>query len=303
MSLRTGFGIVLLAILLASCGEPEPLPVAQIPIPDAPPVPEGPAVGSLEWAVNGPWRSTRDMERDKWRNPKQTLQFCGLEPAQHVVEIWPGGGWYTQILAPWLRENSGQYSAALLDPEESERARTLGESFKQAYGDEERYGTITTSVLSANSPELAPAASADLVLTFRNVHSWLARGMGAKTFADFYAALKPGGVLCVVEHRLPDAREQDPLASSGYVQLSLVKALAAEVGFVFEAQSNINENQKDTADHPFGVWTLPPVRRSAGSGEIPDPAFDRAKYDTIGESNRMTLRFRKPGIEQPPTEK
>ncbi len=294
MNLRIVFAVVLLNVLVAGCGEPESLPIAQIPIPDAPPVPDGPPTGSLEWAINGSWRTARDTARNQWRHPVQTLQFCGLETGQNVVEVWPGGGWYTQILAPWLKENDGHYSAALLDPKESERARMLGQSFIQAYGDKERYGAITTSVLSANSADFAPTASMDMVLTFRNVHSWLARGMGAKAFTDFYAALKPGGALCVVEHRLPDAREQDPLAASGYVQLTLVKALAAEAGFVFEAMSDVNANPKDMADHPFGVWTLPPVRRSAAPGETQNPEFDHAKYEAIGESNRMTLRFRKP---------
>jgi len=210
------------------------------------------------------------------------------------LEVWPGGGWYTQILAPWIKENDGQYTAALIDPDVSDKAAALNRAFLRKFADKDRYGPTNTTVLSATSSSLVPPDSVDLILTFRNVHSWLAQGMGAKAFADFYAALKPGGHFCVVEHRLPDAREQDPLASSGYVQQSLVKALATDAGFVFEGQSNVNANPKDTADHPFGVWTLPPVRRSAAPGDTPDPAFNRQRYDEIGESDRMTLRFSKP---------
>ncbi len=294
MHLHTCLGLAAITALLVGCNDPTPLPNAQIPIPEAAPVPTGPVSGSLQWAAEGAWRSPRDVARNQWRHPVETLEFCGLKPTQNVIEVWPGGGWYTQILAPWLKENDGHYSAALLDPDTSERAKMLNASFMRAFGDTERYGEITTRVLSKTSDSLAPKNSVDMVLTFRNVHSWMARGMAAKAFADFYEALKPGGILCVVEHRLPDAREQDPLARSGYVQRTLVRGLAEDVGFTFEAQSDINANPDDTADHPFGVWTLPPVRRSAASGQSPAEDFDRARYDAIGESNRMTVRFRKP---------
>ena len=292
--LRTVLASGVLALALSGCKDPEPKTVVQVPIPEAVPIPPGPTVGTLEWAVKGEWRSEKDKTRNSWRHPVKTLEFCGLAPGQKVLEIWPGGGWYTQILAPWIKENGGQYSAALLDPAMSDQARMLSQSFKRAFGDEDRYGLIKTSVFSATSDKIAPKDSMDLVLTFRNVHSWMAQGMATKAFADFYASLKPGAVLCVVEHRLPDAREQDPLASSGYVQRSLVKALAKDAGFVFDGQSEVNANPRDTADHPFGVWTLPPVRRNAAPGDTPDPAFNRQRYDDIGESDRMTLRFRKP---------
>jgi predicted methyltransferase len=294
MRVQLAFGLTALLVLLAGCKDPAAEQKVQIPIPDAAPLPTGPAIGTLEWAVDGAWRPTRDKARNPYRHPIKTLQFCGLAPNQNVLEVWPGGGWYTQILAPWLKENNGQYAAALLDPASSSRAQRLNASFKRAFSDTERYGEVTTRILGKKSGPLAPQDSLDLVLTFRNVHSWMAQGMAGKAFSDFYAALKPGGTLCVVEHQLPDAYEQDPLAASGYVQRALVKAMAKEAGFVFDAQSNVNANAKDNADHPFGVWTLPPVRRSAPAGETPDPNFDRQKYDAIGESNRMTLRFRKP---------
>jgi len=294
MHRRTILGLTVILLALAGCGKKQPEPQIQIPIPKAVPIPTGPQEGTLEWAVKGEWRAEADKARDPARHPAQTLQFCGLAPKESVLEIWPGGGWYTQILAPWIKENDGQYTAALIDPDISENAAALNRSFKRKFEDEDRYGPINTIVLSATSGSLVPPDSVDLILTFRNVHSWLAQGMAAKAFADFYAALKPGGTFCVVEHRLPDAREQDPLASSGYVQRTLVKALAKDAGFVFDGQNNVNANPKDTADHPFGVWTLPPVRRSAAPGKAPDPAFNRQRYDDIGESDRMTLRFSKP---------
>lgn len=294
MSLRNLIGVMAMIAIISGCGAPSAEPEARMAVPPAPVIPEGPAIGTLEWAANGDWRPEKDKARNTARHPEQTLEFCGLEPEQNIVEIWPGGGWYTQVLAPWLKQNNGHYTAALLDPASSERAKMLADGYRRTFADQDRFGTITTSVLSADSGPIAPADETDLVLTFRNVHSWLSRGMGAKAFADFYAALKPGGTLCVIEHNLPDAREQDPLASTGYVRSAFVKAMAAEAGFVFDGQSAVNANPKDTADHPFGVWTLPPVRRSAPSGEQPAADFDRAKYDAIGESDRMTLRFRKP---------
>lgn len=295
MVIRSPICLGLLAACLASCNAPQPEQVAQITVPDAAEAPKGPAVGSLEWAANGDWRPQEDVDRNVWRHPVETLEFCGLEAQQSVVEIWPGGGWYTQVIAPWLKENGGQYTAALIDPAASERFKTLADNYLETFSDNNRFGVIATSVLSADSGPLMPNNDADLVLTFRNVHSWLGRGMGAKAFADFYAALKPGGVLCVIEHRLPGAQEQDPKASTGYVQTAFVMDMASEAGFEFDAQSDINANPADTADHPFGVWTLPPSRRStARRGAEPAADFDRAKYDAIGESDRMTLRFRKP---------
>ncbi len=295
------FGFVgCLLVLLAACSNPdavkkppaqEPQTTVQEPIPAPPP---GPAVGSLEWAVAGPWRPQKERDRDIWRHPQDTLKFCGVDPAKTIIEVWPGGGWYTQILAPWVKENGGHYIAAGLDPQSSPRAAALSTQFANRFADADRYGDISFSSLSATSGDLAPPGSADTVLTFRNVHSWMARGMAEKAFADFYKALKPGGTLCVVEHRLPGSRLQDPQARTGYVQEEMVKALAKEAGFTLAAESQINANPKDKADHPFGVWTLPPVRRSAALGAPENPQFDHSPFDAIGESDRMTLRFIKP---------
>jgi predicted methyltransferase len=142
---------------------------------------------------------------------------------------------------------------------------------------------------------VAPAGAADMALFLRNLHNWMAAGLAEKAFHDAFAALKPGGVLGLEEHRAPSGGVQDVLASDGYVQQAYAVQLAREAGFTFDGASEINANPKDTHDHPFGVWTLPPVRRSSPRGQPADPDFDHAPYDAIGESDRMTLRFRKPG--------
>lgn len=226
--------------------------------------------------------------RDAFRNPKETLEFFGLAPEMTVVEIWPGGGWYANILAPYAEASNGTYIAALF-AETSDYAIRGNAKFR------ENFPAATTTTFSKDGDGIAPAGSADMVLSFRNVHNWMSGGYAEKAFADFHAALKPGGTLGIVEHRLPATMEQDPQGRSGYVQQALVIKMAEEAGFEFVGASEVNANPKDTADHPFGVWTLPPVNRRAPRGEEPDPAFDGAKYEAIGESDRMTLKFRKAG--------
>lgn len=247
----------------------------------------------LESAIAGAQRSPEEKARDQWRHPKETLMFFGVEPSMTVVEIWPGGGWYTKILAPYLKSGGGVYYAAQRDPATSARAAEAVQKFKDAYADASLFGEVRVSVLGGES-EIAPEGTADVVLTFRNVHNWMGNGGGdaAANFKAFYRALKPGGVLGVVEHRANEDAPDD--LSSGYVKETTVKALAAAAGFEFLESSEINANPADTKDHPFGVWTLPPVRRSSQSQGQEDPNFDRAKYDAIGESDRMTLKFVKP---------
>lgn len=245
----------------------------------------------LDAAINGSVRTAEDRARDEWRHPKETLQFFGLEPTMTVVEVWPGGGWYTKIIAPYLRSGGGTYYAAHVDPAASERAAAAVDRFRSEFSDTAAYGDIKVTTLGAG--EIAPENSADVILTFRNVHNWLVNGVAEANFQAFYRALKPGGVLGVVEHRAnEDAAEVD--GASGYVKESTVKALAQAAGLEFAGASEVNANPKDAKDHPFGVWTLPPVRRSSASPGLEDPNFDRAKYDAIGESDRMTLKFIKP---------
>ncbi|MGE0409805.1 MAG: class I SAM-dependent methyltransferase [Amphiplicatus sp.] len=252
------------------------------------------AASVLADVIAGAHRSAEEKARDQYRHPEETLLFFGAEPAMTIVEIWPGGGWYTNILAPFVAKGGGVYYAAGLNPAASERTREAVEKFEAKYKtDPALYGEMRFTALGGEEPIAAPA-SADLVLTFRNVHNWMNAGAAEANFKAFYDALKPGGVLGIVEHRANEDASADFEGSSGYVKESTVKALAEAAGFEFEAASEVNANPADTKDHPFGVWTLPPVRRSSAVAGEADPDFDRAKYDAIGESDRMTLKFRKP---------
>ena len=263
----------------------------------APAAPAGPPEGSLEWAVAGPWRTPQDRARDAHRHPMETLRFFGLQPRMTVVEFWPGGGWYSEILAPYLARGGGTYVAALFPegPTADPAQVTLNTAFKTRFSsDKKLYGEPRFTTFGATSGPVAPAGTADLCLFMRTLHGWMAAGIAEKAFADAFAALRPGGILGVEQHRLSPAEDQDPVAANGYVQEAFVRQLAAEAGFVFVEASEINANPKDTKDHPFGADTLAPTRLTAPMGQPADPAFDRTKYDAIGESDRMTLKFRKP---------
>lgn len=256
----------------------------------------------IDAILAGDHRSDDERARDQYRNPKETLLFFGVEPDMTVVEIWPGGGWYTQVIAPYLREGGGTYYAAGFPlNSDNERVQAALAAFRENYMDKpEIYGEINMTELAADS-DLAPEGTADAVLTFRNVHNWIGRGTAEGLFAGFYKALKPGGVLGVVEHRADGApTEGDGTdfvyedGSAGYVSEADVIALATAAGFELAERSEINANPADTKNHPFGVWTLPPVRRSSAVRGQEDPDFDRSAYDAIGESDRMTLKFVKP---------
>lgn len=249
---------------------------------------------TLQDAVAGEWRAAADKARDTWRHPVESLQFWGLKPGQTVVEFWPGSGWYTDILAPYLAANAGKLIAANLQPVDPVSIQAVEAYRTKLTAKPKIYGEVEITAFGPTSGPVAPAASADLVLFLRNLHNWMAAGIAEKAFKDAFAALKPGGVLGVEEHRAAPGGVQDVLAADGYVQEAYVVRLAQEAGFVLDKASEINANPKDTRDHPFGVWTLPPVRLTAARGEPADPAFDRAKYDAIGESDRMTLRLLKP---------
>ncbi len=274
---------------LAGCGRESP----EAETPDAP---AGPPEGSLEWAIQGPWRAA-DRPRDVYRHPLETLRFFGLQPGMTVVEFWPGSGWYTEILAPYLHKGEGEYYAAGFanGPGADPAQAALVANFERRFGSDRRlYGEMKFSAFGAGTGPVAPAGTADMVLFMRNIHAWMAAGIAEKAFADAYAALKPGGILGVEQHRLAPDQDQDPAAANGYVQEAFVKQLGAEAGFVFVEASEINANPDDTKDHPFGVETLPPRLLTAPQGSPPDPTFDSAEYREIGESDRMTLKFRKP---------
>jgi predicted methyltransferase len=250
---------------------------------------------TLAAAVAGAWRPPADRARDPWRHPRESLEFWGVKPGQTVVEFWPGAGWYTDILAPFLAGTGGKLYAADLQAADPE-GREMVEAYRRKLADKPKlFGKVEITAFGPTSGPVAPAGSADVVLFLRNLHNWMAAGLAEKAFRDAFAALKPGGVLGVEEHRADPASVPDVTASSGYVPQAYVAQLGKEAGFELAAESEINANPKDPRDHPFGVWTLPPVRRSSARGQPADPHFDHAKYDAIGESDRMTLKFVKPG--------
>ena len=249
---------------------------------------------ALARAVASQARPAEDRARDGSRHPVDSLTFWGVKPGQTIIEVSPGGGYWTEILAPYAAATKGRYVAGVADlanPKISEGARKGRADFEARFTNSARYGKVEYVGFGATSGPLGAPGSADMVLTARNIHNWLWNpGMLAKVMKDFNAVLKPGGVLAIEEHRA-DPRPQVPDARDGYVAEATVIAAAEAAGFRLAARSDINANPKDTKDHPFGVWTLPPTRRSAAPGAQPAPDFDRARYDAIGESDRMTLRF------------
>jgi len=283
--------LILLVLGLTACGVPDqpaassaPAEMAAEPAAE----PAQPAGPDLATVAAGDHRSAENSARDVYRHPVETLEFFGIEPDMTVVEIWPSGGWYTEIIAPYLNAE-GTYIAAHWDPDsEMEFVRKGVEGFQAKLAERpELYGNTKMGVLMP--PEIwsiAPAGSADMVVTFRSIHNWMPRGYTEDMFAEFYKVLKPGGVLGVVEHRGDPAVEQDPKAASGYVNEAYAIALAEAAGFVLEGKSEINANPADTKDYDTGVWTLPPTLRKKDE--------DKDKYLAIGESDRFTLKFRKP---------
>lgn len=240
-----------------------------------------------QWA-EGEHRSDANRARNEFRHPVQTLDFFGLSADMTVIEILPSTGWYTEIMAPYLRDH-GKYYAAHFSPNASASYMpTILRGFEEKItADPDLYGKITVRHLNPpHEVAIAPAESADMALTFRNVHNWIMAGQEHEFFASFYRALKPGGVLGVVEHRAKPDAGMDVMRTSGYVTEAYVKEVAAAAGFEFVASSEINANPKDPTVHPEGVWTLAPNYRL---GDV-----DRDKYIAIGESDRMTLKFVKP---------
>ena len=253
--------------------------------------------GTLEWAVSGNWRNAVDKGRDKYRHPVEMLTFFEIKPKDTVIDMWPGAGYMTEILAPYLNKGKGQYIAALIEagPVPEEAAASLEAKYRAHFdADKKRYGELTYAAFGETSGPLAEADSVDCVLFLLVIHDWIAKGIAEKAFADAFAALRPGGILGVEQHRADIGNVQDPGATTGYVQEPLVKQMAAEAGFQFVAESEMNANPKDDKDHPFGVWTLPPQRLTEPRGQAPNPEFDGSLYESIGESDRMTLKFRKP---------
>ena len=244
---------------------------------------------ALADAIAAPSRTEAFRARDAHRHPQETLAFFGVQPNMTVVEIWPGAGWYTEILAPYLRDR-GQYIAAgfaLTDKSPAYQGRLATSFVEKLAAAPALYGKVGLTALGPPAAwSIAPEGSADRVLTFRNVHNWMDGGYAPEVFAAMFRALKPGGVLGVVEHRAAPGTSLEQMKQSGYVTEAEVKRLAAEAGFRFESASEVNANPKDTKDYAKGVWTLPP--------RLAEGEKDREKYLAIGESDRMTLRFVKP---------
>lgn len=229
--------------------------------------------------LKGSWRDPANSARDRYRHPRQTLQFFGLRQDQTVIEITPGTGWYSEVLAPLLKDH-GSYIAAV---QSSGSFDTLKRKFD---ADSAHYGKARLVTFDPKAPTFGPDASADALLTFRNVHNWVMADNAKAMFQGFYQVLKPGGTLGVVDHRGKPGETVEQIKRSGYLPTEYVIKLATDAGFTLVGQSEINANHRDTKDYPQGVWTLPPTYKLGDK--------DKAKYQAIGESDRMTLRFIKP---------
>lgn len=295
MKTITKFSAFFLAgLLLAACSDGQaPQDSAQATSPGEVSQETSPTSGGLEQLsfasiLAGDHRSDKNRARDAFRHPQQTLEFLGLRPDMTVVEIWPGGGWYMEVVAPYLRVEGTYYAAGFDQDAEAEyyQRAIKGLSDKLA-ARPDLYSQVVVTELAEGKLEIAPNGSADMVLTFRNVHNWLDDGdFAAQAFGAMYQALKPGGVLGVIEHRGDPDRPQDPDGKSGYVTEKLVIDLAEAAGFQLADRSEINANPKDTKDYSRGVWTLPPTLTRGDK--------KRDKYLAIGESDRMTLKFVRP---------
>jgi predicted methyltransferase len=243
---------------------------------------------ALTGILAGNQRSAADSARDQYRHPKETLLFFGLRPEMRVMEVWPEPGWYTEVIAPLLRDKGKYYAAVIAaDPDSKYITQRLDEYRKKLASRPDLYDRVTVVTFPSDGSDAVPPGSLDMVVTFRNIHNWMARDTATRAFATMYRALKPGGVLGVVEHRGNPAVLQDPKAKSGYVNEDFAIKLIEAQGFRLVAKSEVNDNPKDTKDYEQGVWTLPPTYRLG--------AKDHDKYAAIGESDRFTLRFVKPG--------
>jgi predicted methyltransferase len=240
---------------------------------------------ALVSAVASPARSASAVARDKARHPVEELTFFGLDPKMSVVELWPGGGYWTDILGPYLKDG-GHYTIALPAPGNAEEGPSVVRLRARIAGEKDRLGVIHESTLGAGHFEIAPPGSADLIVTFRNFHNWMSDGYAEQALAACFTALKPGGILGIEEHRGSNDVLQDPKAKSGYVRQDYTIALAKKAGFVLVGSSEINANPRDTKDWPDGVWTLPPTLAQGDK--------DRAKYIAIGEADNFVLKFQKP---------
>jgi predicted methyltransferase len=273
-------------VALAQDASPPPnFPVLPPPSMDAPAVA---AAAPIDRVLAGDWRSDANKARDRYRHPRETLAFFGVKPGDAVLEIWPGGGWYAEVLAPLLRD-AGHYTAVVPRPgKPGDNTAKSNDSLRARFAKAPAvYGAPTVVEVDPAAPVLGAPGSADVVLTFRNAHNWVMAGNEAAMFKAFFAVLKPGGTLGVVDHRAHPDQPPAEMKTSGYLPEAYVIGLAKAAGFQLAESSEINANPRDTKDYAEGVWTLPPVLTLGDK--------DRDKYLAIGESDRMTLRFTKPG--------
>jgi predicted methyltransferase len=265
--LQRFFFASLILLLLISCGSPE-------------------AGLSIDKALTAEHRTAKYVERDKFRHPKETLLFFGLSPEKSVVEITPGYGWYAEILAPLIGEKGQYYYTSLkLHEKINPYFVKVEKAFKEKMQkNPDVYSKLRWVHFDPKQPNFAPDGPVDMVLTFRNVHNWAKAGSVESMFAGFARALKPGGILGLVEHRAKPGTPLEKQIKSGYMTEEYVIKIANDAGFILDASSEINANPNDTADHPKGVWNLLPSLRGVSDA-------DKANMAAIGESDRMTLRF------------
>jgi len=249
--------------------------------------PEPPRDSAIARVVAEPGRSPQFVARDRYRHPVEELSFFGVKPTMTVVEVWPGNGYWTEILGPYLRDSGHYYAALTVHGESGEEDQITGEWRGRVSKDKARFGTVIMTELGKNHYKVAPPASVDEILTFRNLHNWMEAGYVDQALKGFYTALKPGGVLGIEEHRGRDDQPQDPRARSGYVRQDYAIELARKAGFELVGSSEIDANPKDTKNWPKGVWTLPPTLAMGDQ--------DSEKYLAIGEADNFVLKFRKPG--------
>lgn len=267
--LRSVLGTMLMAVAAATCAAAEPSRV-------------DPALAA---AVASPPRPAAEVARDRARHPLAELTFFGLAPGETVVEIWPGGGYWTDILGPYLARR-GHYDVALPAPSDQDNADDVAHWRARIAAHPGRYGAIGEETLDEGHYEIAPEGSADLVLTFRNLHNWMYSGYARQALDACFRALKPGGILGIEDHRGRTDRPQDPKAADRYVRQDYAIALAKQAGFELVGTSEINANPRDTKNWVGGVWTLPPT--------LAQGKKDRARYLAIGEADNFVLKFRKP---------
>jgi predicted methyltransferase len=253
-----------------------------------PPAMDAPAANAaLDTALAGDWRSAGNRARDQYRHPRETLGFFGVRADQTVIEIWPGGGWYAEVLAPMLQAQ-GHYIGVMPAAAGSAGTQRNNDKLRATFAARpDLFDKGKLIEVDSAAPVLGPDNSADVVLTFRNAHNWVMADNQAKMFKAMFAVLKPGGTLGVVDHRARGDQPAAEMKSSGYLPEAYVIKLAEDAGFVLEDKSEVNANPRDTKDYAEGVWTLPPTLTLGDK--------DRDKYLAIGESDRMTLRFIKPG--------